>query len=299
MIELPINKPLEIELELEQIGKTKAELNFASMFVLAVLAGVYIGFGGALATLVSHDLAAYVGVGFSKIIAGAVFSIGLILVILGGAELFTGNNLLVIPIFTKKVTFKQVARNWALVYLGNFVGSFLIVGLIFISGYWKLNNNAVGVAALTTAVNKVELSFVEALIRGILANWLVCLAVWLSLAARDLVGKVIGIAFPIAAFVAMGFEHSIANMYFIPLGLFLSGVNPVVAAAGTLDLSHLTWGNFFLNNLLPVTIGNIIGGVFMVGYLYWFAYRRKCERCDMEVNKETGEITSSCADEND
>ena len=145
---MPIKKPLEIEMELETIGKTKAELNFASVFVLAVLAGVYIGFGGALATLVSHDLATYVGVGFSKIVAGAVFSIGLVLVILGGAELFTGNNLLIIPIFTKKITFKQVARNWGLVYLGNFVGSVILVGLIFVSGYWKLNNNAVGVAAL-------------------------------------------------------------------------------------------------------------------------------------------------------
>ena len=294
---MPIKKPLEIEMELETIGKTKAELNFASMFVLAVLAGVYIGFGGALATLVSHDLATYVGVGFSKIVAGAVFSIGLVLVILGGAELFTGNNLLIIPIFTKKITFKQVARNWGLVYLGNFVGSVILVGLIFVSGYWKLNNNAVGVAALQTAVYKVNLSFIEAFVRGILANWLVCLAVWLSLAARDLIGKVIAIAFPIAAFVAMGFEHSIANMYFIPLGLFLKGVDPVIAAAGFLDFSNLTWGYFLFNNLLPVTLGNIVGGAFFVGYLYWFAYRRKCERCDMEVDQATGQVTSSCADE--
>jgi formate/nitrite transporter len=296
LLNLPIKTPLEIELEIESIGQKKSELNFAVMFVLALLAGVYVGFGGALATLVSHDLAPYVGVGFAKIIAGAVFSIGLILVILGGAELFTGNNLLVMPLFSGKVKFKRVARNWGLVYLGNLAGSLLLVGLIYVSGYWKVNGSLVGAAALETAVYKVNLSFLESFIKGILANWLVCLAVWLSLAARDLIGKVIGIAFPIAAFVAMGFEHSVANMYFIPLGLLLMGEGSVLAAAGAIDLSNLTWGSFFVNNLLPVTLGNIVGGVFFVGFLYWFAYRRYCERCDMEVDEETGEVTSSCDD---
>lgn len=157
----------------------------------------------------------------------------------------------------------------------------------------------VGASALETAVTKVNLSFLESFIRGILANWLVCLAVWLSLAARDLIGKVIGIAFPIAAFVAMGFEHSVANMYFIPLGLLLMGEGSVLAAAGGIDISNLNWGTFFVNNLLPVTLGNIIGGVFFVGFLYWFAYRRYCEKCDMEVDEKTGDITASCDDEVD
>lgn len=219
--------------------------------------------------------------------------------ILGGAELFTGNNLLVMPLFSKKIKFRRVARNWGIVYLGNFAGSLLLVGLIYISGYWKLNGSLVGASALETAVTKVNLSFLESFIRGILANWLVCLAVWLSLAARDLIGKVIGIAFPIAAFVAMGFEHSVANMYFIPLGLLLMGEGSVLAAAGGIDISNLNWGTFFVNNLLPVTLGNIIGGVFFVGFLYWFAYRRYCEKCDMEVDKKTGEITASCDDEVD
>lgn len=284
---MPIKSPLEIEMEIESIGKKKSELSFWNMLVLALLAGVYIGFGSALATLASHDLAQYVGVGLAKLIAGAAFSVGLVLVLLGGAELFTGNNLLVMPLFSQRIKFSRVSRNWILVFLGNFAGSLLLVVLIYFSGYWKLNSAEVGAEAVRIATAKVNLSFVEAFVKGILANWLVCLAVWLSLAARDLVGKVIGILFPIMAFVAMGFEHSVANMYFIPLGILLSTADPVASVIGSLDISNLTWSSFFLNNLLPVTLGNILGGAFFVGFLYWFAYRRKCEKaCDDLIDDE-------------
>ncbi len=227
------------------------------------------------------------GVGLAKLITGAAFSVGLVLVLIGGAELFTGNNLLVMPLFSQRIKFSRVFRNWGLVFLGNFAGSLLLVVLIYISCYWKLNSAEVGAEAVRVATAEVNLSFLEAFVKGILANWLVCLAVWLSLAARDLIGKVIGILFPIMAFVAMGFEHSVANMYFIPLGILLSSVEPVACAIGPLDISNLTWSSFFLNNLLPVTLGNLLGGAFFVGFLYWFAYRRKCEKaCDDLIDDE-------------
>ena len=267
-----VKTPPEIELELETIGERKSNLSFSSMFVLAILAGVYIGFGCALSTIVTHDLAQHVGLGFAKLVGGVVFSIGLILIILGGAELFTGNNLLVIPLFSHKIGIWKVLRNWGIVYIGNFVGSILLVLFVFFSGYWKINSAQVGLEAIEIATAKVNLSFIEAFVRGILCNWLVCLAVWLSLAAKDIIGKIFGILFPITAFVAMGFEHCIANMYFIPLGLLLKNLNPLTTG---IDLSNLTWGSFFFSNLLPVTLGNMVGGAFFVGFLYWFAYRRK------------------------
>ncbi|NPD89963.1 MAG: formate/nitrite transporter family protein [Asgard group archaeon] len=278
-----VKAPPEIELELETIGTTKSNLSFSSMFVLAILAGVYIGFGGALSTIATHDLAQYVGIGCAKLIGGVVFSIGLILVLLGGAELFTGNNLLVIPLFSHKIRISKVLRNWGIVYIGNFVGAILLVLLVFFSGYWKINSAQVGIKAIEIANGKVNLSFLEAFVRGILCNWLVCLAVWLSIAAKDIIGKIFGILFPITAFVAMGFEHCIANMYFIPLGLLLKNLNSPIYS---LDLSGLTWSSFFLNNLLPVTLGNVVGGTFFVGFLYWFAYRKKVKTSAEELKLE-------------
>jgi formate/nitrite transporter len=278
-----IKTPPEIEYELETIGEKKTNLSFASMFVLAILAGVYVGFGGALSTIVTHDLAGYIGIGFAKLIGGIVFSIGLILVILGGAELFTGNSLLVIPLFSHRIRLRKIIGNWIFVYIGNFVGAILLVLLVFLSGYWKINSAQVGLKAIEIANGKVNLSFLESFIRGILCNWLVCLAIWLSLAAKDLIGKIFGIMFPITAFVAMGFEHCIANMYFIPLGLLLKNTS---VASTSIDLSCLTWRSFFFHNLLPVTLGNIIGGAFFVGFLYWLIYRRKVKIKDEELKIE-------------
>ena len=214
------------------------------------------------------------------------------LVLLGGAELFTGNNLLVVPLFSHRIKLKRLLRNWSIVYIGNFVGALLLVFLVYLSGYWKINSSKVGITAINIATAKTNLSFVEAFIRGILCNWLVCLAVWLSLASKEFIGKIFGILFPIMAFVAMGFEHSIANMYFIPLGLLLSNLNPLVTS---IEVSNLTWSSFFINNLLPVTLGNIVGGSFFVGFLYWFAYRRKDKMTErsLEVEQLIEEYESS------
>ena len=249
---------------------TKINASVIKKIILGILAGAYIAFGAALATLISHDLAKYLGLGFTKFITGAVFSLGLMLVVIAGAELFTGNNLMLMSVLDKQMPLRRMLYKWLIVYVANFIGAVLIAALYYHTNLWKTGNMAVGLAALKIATTKINLTFVEALTRGILCNWLVCLAVWMAIASRDTAGKIFAIFFPIMAFVALGFEHSVANMYFIPMGIFLKGAG--IAAAANLGLANLTWSAFIVKNLIPVTIGNIIGGAFFVGCLYWLAY---------------------------
>jgi len=257
------------------VCRQKTRESILRLAILGFFAGVYIGFGAQLAIMVTHDLAAFVGVGISKLIGGAVFSVGLMLVVVAGAELFTGNNLIVLSVLDRQVTVRKLLRNWTIVYSANLVGSLLLVLLMYWSGLWKTDGGLVGAKALSIANAKVNLTFLQAFARGILCNWLVCLAVWMAVSARAVVGKVFAIFFPIMAFVASGFEHSVANMFFIPMGLALKGQVAVVTAAGlTEKLSHLTVGGMVMN-LIPVTLGNIVGGAFFVATLYWVVYVRK------------------------
>jgi len=261
----------------QKIGVGKTTSPWLSVLVLGILAGAYIGFGGMLATTVSFDMAAHLGVGFTKFMTGAVFSLGLMLVIIAGAELFTGNNLMISSAIAREITFGRMMERWALVYAANFIGSILIALLFVFSGLWRLSGGALGEAAVRVAYAKVNLHFIEALLRGIGCNWLVCLAVWMALAARQTIGKIFAIFFPIMGFVALGFEHSVANMYFIPTGIFLRSFAGVTAPAGAAAES-LGWISFLWKNLLPVTIGNIIGGAVFVGMSYWSAYLRPGSR---------------------
>ena len=228
--------------------------------------------------------------GVTRLLAGLVFSLGLIPVIVGGAELFTGNNLIIMAWAGGKVSTTLLLKNWIIVYLGNFVGALGTAGLMFMTGQYTFGKGAVGVAALTTANNKSGLDFVSAIALGIMCNALVCLAVWLTFSARTTTDRILAIVPPITAFVAAGFEHSIANMYFIPMGLFIKAFAPesfwisIGKTAG--DYASLTWGNFFANNLIPVTIGNIIGGAFMVGAVYWFVYLRQSTAQTTSATKE-------------
>jgi len=247
----------------------KTQQSFIRLSILGVFAGVYIGFGAQLATLVTHDLAAFVGVGLAKLIGGAVFSVGLMLVVIAGAELFTGNNLIFLSVLDRQIKPRGLLRNWGIVYFANLAGSLLLVLLMYWSGLWKTHGGGVGATAVGIANAKVNLTFLEAFARAILCNWLVCLAVWMAASARTVVGKIFAIFFPIMAFVASGFEHSIANMYFIPMGLALKGQGLAEATA------NLTVGGMIVKNLIPVTIGNIVGGAFFVATLYWIAYVRK------------------------
>jgi len=274
----------------EQIGVKKATTNAVSLFVLAVLAGAFISLGAIFATTIgaggmtindAEGVKAFstgLPYGVVRLLSGIVFSLGLILVIVGGAELFTGNNLIVMAWANRKVRTRDLLRNWVIVYCGNFVGAFATALLMFLTTQYTFGGGAVGLAALNTASAKAGLEFVPALALGIMCNALVCLAVWLTFSARTTTDKILAIVPPITAFVAAGFEHSIANMYFIPIGLFIQAGAPdsfwTAIHKTAADFPSLTWQNF-INNLIPVTIGNIIGGVVLVGAVYWFVYLRK------------------------
>jgi len=257
--------PAEIAETMCSVGYNKTNLPISKMFILGILAGVYIGFGAQLMTAVKVGLANAVGSGFASFLGGAVFSVGLMLVVLGGAELFTGNNLIIAACMNKRATFEGLLKNWVVVYVGNFVGSLFLAFIMFNAFYAYRDPGSMGALAISVANAKVNLHFVEAVCRGIGCNWLVCLAVWLSVSAHDTTGKIFSCFFPIMAFVAMGLEHSVANMYFISIGLFLKGV-------GLEASPQLNWGGFILNNLFPVTIGNLIGGALFVGIAYWYIY---------------------------
>jgi len=257
------------------IGKAKTSLPVFNMIILGILAGVFIGFGGQLATMVTFDMEKLFGVGFTKFIFGSVFSVGLMMVVIGGAELFTGNNLIFLGVLSGDVKLRRMLNNWFWVYFANFAGSILLAWIMYATELWKTGNLGEGIKALAIANGKVTLSWGSAFARAIVCNWLVCMAVWMATAAKDIVGKIFAIYFPIMAFVASGFEHSVANMYFVPMGLLLKNNPQVVEAAGlTGKLSSLTWGGFIWKNLLPVTLGNIIGGAFFVATLYWMVYLR-------------------------
>jgi formate/nitrite transporter len=277
----------------EDLGVKKANLKAANMFALAVLAGAFIGIGAIFATTVAaggmsvKDAAgaAAFSTGFpygvTRLLVGLVFSVGLILVVVGGAELFTGNTLITMAYASKKVTLGQLLRNWGIVYLGNFVGSILTAYIVFLGKQYTFGSGAIGLAALNIAESKTALTFVQAVALGIMCNALVCMAVWMCYSARTTTDKILAIIPPISCFVAAGFEHSIANMYFIPIGLFVKGFGDPSffekIGKTAADFPTLTWGNFFLANLLPVTIGNILGGALMVGMVYWFVYIRKTD----------------------
>ncbi len=269
--------PPEMAIKAENIGVKKATMPPGRLFALAVLAGAFIALGAIFATTVATG-SALLPFGVAKLLVGLVFCLGLILVVVGGAELFTGNNLTVMAWANKKISTRQLLVNWGIVYVGNFVGSIVTALFMFFTEQYTFAQGQIGVTAMGIANAKCSLGFIQAIALGMMCNALVCLAVWLTFSARTTACKILAVIFPITAFVASGFEHSIANMYFIPIGLFIKAwagadyFSLVGAAPAAYD--DLTWGNFFLRNLLPVTIGNLIGGGLLVGLVYWFIFLR-------------------------
>jgi formate transporter len=266
--------PPEMARRVETVGVSKANLDSATMFALAVLAGAFIALGANVATIAfTHN---GLGYGVSRLLGGLVFSLGLILVIVGGAELFTGNNLIVMAWASGLVPTSRLLKNWAVVYFGNFVGGLGTAVGVYLSRQWTFDAYRVGATALTIANAKVHYDFLSAFALGVFCNALVCLAVWLCFSARTTTDKIVAIVPPITAFVAAGFEHSVANMYFVPMGLMLRDHPRVVEVAehGLEALAELTWRSFLVNNLLPVTLGNLVGGTVMVAGVYWFIYLR-------------------------
>lgn len=251
--------PAEIAIRVEDAGVRKARLATVPTVVLAILAGAFISFGAMLYIIVVTDSG--LGFGPERLLGGLAFSLGLILVLIGGAELFTGNSLIVFAWADRKIRFASLMRNWGLVYLGNFVGASATAVIIYFSGILNLADGNVAATAVRLAEIKVNLSPIEALIRGVLCNVMVCLAVWLCFSAKTVSGKIFAIVFPITGFVAMGFEHSIANMFIIPTGWLLGS-------------QLISIGNY-ASNLFFVTVGNIIGGGILVALVYWLVYRKR------------------------
>jgi formate transporter len=258
--------PKEIAARVETVGVAKANLPLLSMLMLGVLAGAFIGLGALYFVLVRSDQS--LGFAAKQLLGGVAFSLGLILVVVAGAELFTGNNLLAMAWADGKITTRDLLRNWAIVCLGNFIGASGLAVLVFLSGHPDMNGGAVGQETIRIAAAKAAMPFWTAFFRGVLCNVLVCMAVWMTFAGRSVVDKAVAIVFPISAFVAAGFEHSIANMYFFPLAMLIEAFGNTGAAAGT-----VTWQGF-LGNLVPVILGNLVGGSVLVGLVYHVIYRR-------------------------
>lgn len=276
--------PADMAARAEAVGIRKANMDTVTMFVLAVLAGAFISLGAIYATTIWSG-GTVLPYGVNRLLGGLVFCVGLILVILGGAELFTGNNMIVMAWANKKISTGLVLRNWGIVFLGNFTGAFATAVLMLLTRQYTFGKGVVGLTALNIANTKATYDPLQAFFLGIMCNVLVCLAVWLCFGAHTTADKILAIIFPISAFVAAGFEHNVANMYFVPIGLLikqfavpafwaadaLAKADPVITAA---SFSRLTWGNFITHNLIPVTLGNLVGGALMVGMVYWFVYLR-------------------------
>ncbi len=269
--------PPEMALQAERIGVAKAGMPVLKTLVLAILAGSFIALGAVFFTSVTSGSNVYYGL--TRLLGGVAFSLGLILVVVGGAELFTGNNLIVMAWAGKKISTLQVIRNWIIVLAGNFIGAVFVAFAMFFSRQYTFASGAVGQNILNIARAKCQFGFFQAVVLGIMCNILVCLAVWLCFSARNASVKILCILFPVTAFVTAGFEHSIANMYFLPIAtLILHYGDPVFLGqlgSNIATYDSVTWYNIFVNNLLPVTIGNLIGGAGFVGLVYWFVYLRK------------------------
>ena len=263
--------PAEVAKNVIGIGKKKAELPAGKMLVLGIMAGLFI----ALAAAGSNTISCTVESGsIAKILSGMVFPAGLTMVLLAGSELFTGNCLMVIPLIEKEIRPTSLLRNWIIVYIGNFIGSAIVAVLIYYGGQLDLFDGALAVNTIKVAAGKCSLTFTKAFCLGILCNFLVCIAVWISFAAKTVSVKIIGLFLPIMLFILCGFEHCVANMYYGTAGLLANADAAYHAAAvdAVSNLGNLTAGNFLIGNLLPVTLGNIVGGSVMVGCVYWFAY---------------------------
>ena len=269
-------KPAETLEVIMKASETKASMPLGKMIIFGIFAGVYIAFAGAGANMGSFNLLADPETfDLGKILSGTIFSAGLMLVVLGGAELFTGNTTMTAAVIDRRIKLSSMLKNWIIVYICNFIGGVLVAFMVYYTGAFNTGEGMLGAVTVKIAAGKVNMPFGAALVSGIMCNWLVCMAVWLSSGAQTTVGKILSIFFPIWLFVTAGFEHSVANMFFIPAGIFASGseVFTALSGIGSDALSNLTWTGMMINNLLPVTIGNIIGGAICVASGYYAALK--------------------------
>ncbi len=277
-IDIDAYAPLTMANRVGQVGIAKAKLGFLTTLALSILAGVFIALGIQLAMLVTHTATS--NYGLNALVGGAVFTMALILIVITGAELFTGNCLIAMSFFARKITAKDITINLIISFIGNFLGALSVVFWIYISAQWTINDFLLGAKIVIAANDKVNMSFGVAFARGVLCNALVCLGIWLCFSARNNLDKILSLLWPISCLIACGFEHCVVNMWLIPMGIVLKGDRFVIAAAekvqgGNLDLSNLTFFNgFLIDNLFPVVLGNLFGGIILVAGVYWFIYLR-------------------------
>jgi len=259
--------PAEIKQAVEKVGVKKANLPFLASFMLAIVAGGGVGFGAIYYTIVASDPT--LGFATIRVLGGFVFTLGLALVLVGGAELFTGNNLIIMAWASGNVSTLTMLRNWVIVWFGNLIGALGLIVLVYFSHHPDMNDGRIGLSVLNTAAGKIRPDFVTLFFKGILCNVLVCAAVWLAYAGRSVTDKMLAVMLPVSAFIAAGFEHCVANMYFLPLAWLLvqTGHAPTNFDPSLITLSGI------LHNLIPVTLGNIVGGAGFVGATYWAIYR--------------------------
>jgi formate/nitrite transporter len=250
------------------IGKKKANMPIMKMLLLGIFAGVFVGFGAHADIIIIQTLGKTLDIGFAKFMGAAVFPVGIILVVVAGAELFTGNCLISLSVLSRQEKMRNMLKNWTFVYFGNFIGSIVLAYMLAKSGVYGADAAA---KAIAIAEGKASMALQPAIIRGIMCNVLVVLAVWMQAGAKDISGKILSMWFPVMAFVLSGFEHSVANMYFIPLGKFLG--------------ANLTWADMWVNNIIPVTIGNIIGGAVIIPLVYWYVYEYDSQNKKKEEKK--------------
>lgn len=273
--------PSEITSATISIAVRKVKNKKINQLILAIVAGAFIAFAAEGSNMAAFNLLSNPNTyGLGRSLAGLIFGTGLMLVVIAGGELFTGNSLILAGVFARRVKIEKMLANWVIVYIGNFIGSILIAYFMVNSGLFNQGANELGAMTLKIASSKVSLDFLPAFYLGIMCNWLVCLAVWMSFGAKNIIGKVFAIFFPIWLFITSGFEHSIANMYYIPAGILAKDNAAWVTASGlsTEQLANLNWGTLFSANLLPVTLGNLVGGGIFVALLYWFVYHRNTQK---------------------
>lgn len=261
-----------------QVGIAKANLGFLTTLALSILAGVFIALGIQLTMMVTHTATS--NYGLNQLVGGVVFTMALVLIVITGAELFTGNCLIAMSFFARKITGKDLVRNLIIAFVGNFIGALTVVFWIYVSAQWTTNHYLLGAKILIAANDKVNMTFGVAFVRGVLCNSLVCLGIWLCFSARNNLDKILSLLWPIACLIACGFEHCVVNMWLIPMGIVLKGNRFVIEAAervqgGNLDIANLTFSKgFLIYNLFPVVLGNLFGGIILVAGVYWFVFLR-------------------------
>ena len=282
IIEIDAYAPAKMADKVGHVGVAKSQLSSLTTFALSILAGVFIALGIQLSMLVTHTATS--SYGLNQLVGGVAFTLALVLIVIAGAELFTGNCLIAMSFMARKITGKDLARNLIIAFIGNFIGALTLVLWIYVSKQWTINNYLLGAKIVLAANDKVNIPFGAAFARGVICNALVCLGIWLCYSARSNMDKILALLWPISCLIACGFEHCVVNMWLIPMGLVLKGNSAVLAAAekfhgGKLDLSNLTlFKGFLIDNLFPVVLGNLFGGIVLVAGVYWFIYLRPSKR---------------------